>query len=237
MSKLNVGDTIPHVDLHRLGASGLETHASKAYFAGRRIAVFSLPGAFTPTCSASHVPRYDELQPLLAARGIDEIICLSVNDAFVMRAWGIAEGADRITFLADGNGDFTRGMGQLVGKESLGFGERSWRYSMIVNDGTIEALFEEPHEPGDPYGVSDADTMLAHLDADAEVIDIAMITKPGCSHCARARQLLTDKGLEWTELPASPRVLRAVSETHTTPRIFVNGRLIGGADELEVFLD
>ncbi len=108
--------------------------------------LFSLPGAFTPTCSSSHVPRYNQLQPAFEAAGVDEIICVSVNDAFVMDEWQRAQNADRVSFLPDGNGDFTDGMGLLVGKEDLGFGKRSWRYSMLVRDGVIE-----PEQPGCPF--------------------------------------------------------------------------------------
>ena len=136
-------------------------------FAGKNVIVFSLPGAFTPTCSSSHVPRYNQLAPVFKAHGIDEIICVSVNDAFVMSEWALSQNADRVTFLPDGNGDFTDGMGLLVGKEDLGFGRRSWRYSMLVRDGVIEKMFVEPdfgdNCPTDPFEVSDADTMLAHL--------------------------------------------------------------------------
>lgn len=136
-------------------------------FAGRRVIVFSLPGAFTPTCSSTHLPRYEELYEQLAAEGVDDIYCLSVNDAFVMFQWSKQIGADKVKMLPDGNADFTRQMGMLVDKTNLGFGQRSWRYSMVVNDGTIEKMFIEPdfqdNCPTDPFEVSDADTMLAYL--------------------------------------------------------------------------
>jgi thioredoxin-dependent peroxiredoxin len=136
-------------------------------FGGKRVVVFSLPGAFTPTCSTTHLPRYEELYDEIAAQGIDQIICISVNDAFVMFQWGKNVGAERVFLLPDGNGEFSRKMGMLVEKNNLGFGMRSWRYSMVVNDGTIEKLFAEPEYgdncPTDPFEVSDADTMLAYL--------------------------------------------------------------------------
>lgn len=136
-------------------------------FGGKRVVVFSLPGAFTPTCSSTHLPRYEELYDEIKAQGIDEVICLSVNDAFVMFQWGKAQGAKNVFLLPDGNGEFTRKMGMLVEKTNLGFGMRSWRYSMVVNDGTIEKIFVEPDYgdncPTDPFEVSDADTMLAYL--------------------------------------------------------------------------
>lgn len=136
-------------------------------FGGKRVVVFSLPGAFTPTCSTSHLPRYEELYNEFKALGIDEVICVSVNDAFVMFQWGKQQGAKNVFLLPDGNAEFTRKMGMLVDKSNLGFGLRSWRYSMVVNDCKIEKIFIEPgyedNCPTDPFEVSDADTMLNYL--------------------------------------------------------------------------
>lgn len=136
-------------------------------FAGKRVVVFSLPGAFTPTCSSTHLPRYEELFEEIKAQGVDDIYCISVNDAFVMFQWSKHIGAQNVKMLPDGNADFTRQMGMLVDKSNLGFGLRSWRYSMVVNNGEIEKGFIEPEYqdncPTDPFEVSDADTMLAYL--------------------------------------------------------------------------
>jgi thioredoxin-dependent peroxiredoxin len=136
-------------------------------FNGKRVVIFSLPGAFTPTCSSTHLPRYEELYEEIKSQGVDEIYCLSVNDAFVMFQWGKNLGADKVKLLPDGNGEFTRKMGMLVEKSNLGFGMRSWRYSMVVKDGTVEKVFAEPGYSDncetDPFEVSDADTMLAYL--------------------------------------------------------------------------
>ena len=139
-------------------------------FKGRRVVVFSLPGAFTPTCSNEQCPNYDRLYDEITAQGIDEIYCISVNDAFVMYNWQQKLGTKRIKFIPDGSAKFTKAMGMLVNKDHVGFGERSWRYSMVVNDGVIEAFFEEPGKNdegkgGDPYEVSDPETMLAWLKA------------------------------------------------------------------------
>lgn len=136
-------------------------------FKGKKVIVFSLPGAFTPTCSSTHAPgfeaKYDEFKTL----GIDAVICLSVNDAFVMFNWKKNLGIEKVFMLPDGNADFTRAMGMLVKKENLGFGDRSWRYSMYVEDGTIKKMFVEEgmvdNCETDPFFVSDADTMLAYL--------------------------------------------------------------------------
>jgi thioredoxin-dependent peroxiredoxin len=148
-----------------------QDQTTQEIFGGKRVVVFSLPGAFTPTCSSTHLPRYEELFDDLAAQGIDQVICVSVNDAFVMYQWGKNIGANKVKLLPDGNGEFTRKMGMLVDKSNLGFGMRSWRYSMVVNDGAIEKMFIEPdHEDNhahDPFEVSDADTMLAYLKGSA----------------------------------------------------------------------
>ena len=210
-------------------------------FGGKTVVVFSLPGAFTPTCSSSHVPRFDQLSDTFRKLGVDEIVCISVNDAFVMNEWKESQSAENVTFLPDGNGEFTEKMGLLVDKEDLGFGKRSWRYSMLVRDGVIEKMFIEPTEPGDPYGVSDADTMLRYLDPDAPApIDVAVLSRGGCPHCSRAKGLLRDAGIEFEALELnkqySDRTLRAVAAATSLPQVFINGENIGGADELEAWL-
>ncbi|NEN95118.1 MAG: peroxiredoxin [Moorea sp. SIO1F2] len=144
-----------------------QDRTTQEIFGGKRIVLFSLPGAFTPTCSSTHLPRYEELYDEIKAQGVDQVICLSVNDAFVMFQWGKQQGVQNIFLLPDGNGEFTRKMGMLVEKDNLGFGMRSWRYSMVVDNGKIEKMFVEPgyedNCPTDPFEVSDADTMLAYL--------------------------------------------------------------------------
>jgi len=141
--------------------------SSDEIFAGKNVVLFSLPGAFTPTCSTSHLPRYEELYEAFKAQGVDAVVCLSVNDAFVMFQWGKSQNAENVFLLPDGSGEFTRKMGMLVDKDNLGFGQRSWRYSMYVEDGEIKQLFSEPgfedNCPTDPFEVSDADTMLDYL--------------------------------------------------------------------------
>mmetsp|Transcript_6014 Transcript_6014/g.14608 ORF Transcript_6014/g.14608 Transcript_6014/m.14608 type:complete len:241 (+) Transcript_6014:70-792(+) len=141
--------------------------SSSEIFSGKKVVLFSLPGAFTPTCSSNHLPRYEELYEEFKSLGVDSIVCLSVNDAFVMFKWGKDQGAKNVFLLPDGNGEFSRKMGMLVEKANLGFGYRSWRYSMLVNDGKIEKIFSEKgfadNFGEDPFEVSDADTMLAYL--------------------------------------------------------------------------
>lgn len=141
--------------------------SSEEIFAGRKVVVFALPGAFTPTCSSTHLPGFEEKYPEFKELGVDEIYCLSVNDAFTMFQWGKHLGVNKVKLLPDGSGEFSRLMGMLVRKDNLGFGERSWRYSMLVEDGNVTALFSEPGKcdncPTDPFEVSDAGTMLNHL--------------------------------------------------------------------------
>ena len=136
-------------------------------FADKKIVLFALPGAFTPTCSSTHLPGYENNYERFLAAGIDDVYCLSVNDAFTMFQWGKQQELENVKLLPDGSGDFSRLMGMLVKKDNLGFGMRSWRYSMLVEDGKITKLFSEPGKrddaDDDPFEVSDADTMLAYI--------------------------------------------------------------------------
>jgi peroxiredoxin len=136
-------------------------------FKGKKIVLFALPGAFTPTCSSTHAPGYEAHYDDMKKLGVDEVICLSVNDAFVMKKWADDLGIKKVFMLPDGNGEFTRKMGMLVKKENLGFGERSWRYSMFVDDGVIKKMFVEDQFSDnceeDPFEVSDASTMFTYL--------------------------------------------------------------------------
>jgi len=136
-------------------------------FKGKKVVLFALPGAFTPTCSTTHLPGYEEHYDEFKALGVDSVVCLSVNDAFVMYSWGKAQNAENVFLLPDGSGEFTRKMGMLVNKDNVGFGFRSWRYSMVVEDGEITKMFVEDgfsdNFGADPFEVSDAETMLAYL--------------------------------------------------------------------------
>ncbi|MGV6826934.1 MAG: glutathione peroxidase [bacterium] len=215
--------------------------SSEEIFANKTVVVFSLPGAFTPTCSSTHLPRYNELADVFAENGVDEIVCISVNDAFVMDAWKKDQEASNVTLIPDGNGDFTRGMGMMVDKRDLGFGDRSWRYSMLVRDGVIEKMFIEPDVPGDPFEVSDADTMLNHINPHArKPSSISMITKPGCPYCARAKAMLAERGMSYDEITlghdATLTSVRAITGKETVPQVFIDGHYVGGSDDLESYL-
>lgn len=156
-----VGDKVPNVNFVKPTAEGPQPLSSDALFAGKRVALFSVPGAFTPTCSAKHLPGFVEKAAELKAKGIDEIACTAVNDAFVMGAWGkSAGGDDSVTMLADGNGDFAKAVGLEMDGSKFGMGTRGQRFAMIVNDGTVEQLFVEA--PGE-FRVSSADYMLEQI--------------------------------------------------------------------------
>ncbi|MEW6993486.1 glutathione peroxidase [Colwelliaceae bacterium MEBiC 14330] len=231
------GQKVPNATFPIIANDQWSARTSDEIFANKTVVVFSLPGAFTPTCSSSHLPRYNELAPKLFANGVDEIVCISVNDTFVMNAWAKDQDASNISFIPDGNGEFTQGMGLLVDKSDLGFGKRSWRYAMLVKNGIIEKMFIEPDLPGDPFEVSDADTILNYINPEAvQKTEIAIFTKHGCSHCTKAKALLAEKGLQYEEMilgeDTSISAMRAITKADTTPQIFIDGKHIGGNDEL-----
>ncbi|HKK14145.1 MAG TPA: glutathione peroxidase [Gammaproteobacteria bacterium] len=235
------GQSVPEVTFRTRRNGEWVDVRSGDIFAGRTVVVFSLPGAFTPTCSSSHVPRFNELADTFRANGVDEIVCVSVNDAFVMNAWRKDQHADNITFLPDGNGEFTEAMGMLVDKSDLGFGRRSWRYSMLVRDGTIDKMFIEPDVPGDPYEVSDADTMLDYINPEAgRPDDITVFTKAGCPFCARTKEMLSRHGYAFEEIElggdVTIRSVRAVTGRDTVPQMFINGEHVGDSEAVEAWI-
>lgn len=236
------GQAIPSVTWRtREGDSWVDV-SSDDIFKGKTVVVFSLPGAFTPTCSSTHLPRYNELADCLKQEGVDDIVCLSVNDTFVMNAWKASQECANITVIPDGNGEFTKGMGMLVSKDDLGFGDRSWRYSMLVKDGVIEKMFIEPEKPGDPFEVSDADTMLDYINPKAAKPEsVAIFTKPGCPYCAKAKKLLTEKGYQYEEIilgkDATIAGMRAITGRETVPQVYIGADHIGGSDDLEAYFN
>jgi glutathione-dependent peroxiredoxin len=235
------GKRVPNVTLKTRTNHQWKNVTTDEVFKGWTVVLFSLPGAYTPTCSSTHLPRYNELAGVFRANGVDEIVCLSVNDAFVMNEWKQDQDAENITLLPDGNGEFTAGMGMLVDKSDVGFGKRSWRYSMVVKNGVIEKMFIEPEKEGDPLEVSDADIMLKYINPKAVAPEpVVIFAKPGCPHCARAKALLDSKGYRYDEFTLGKHVtshtLRAVSGSDTWPQIFIDGKLIGSADQLEIYI-
>ncbi len=155
-----VGDKLPDVKLVKVTDAGPDAVQSADYFAGKRVALFSVPGAFTPTCSAKHLPGFVEKAAEFKAKGIDEIACTAVNDPFVLGAWNKAGGSADVTMLADGNGDFVEALGLTMDGSAFGLGKRGQRFAMVVNDGTVEQLHVEG--PGE-FKVSSAEYVLEHL--------------------------------------------------------------------------
>ena len=161
------GYQVPQVEFVFRESGEFVTRTSKELFDGKRVVIFSLPGAFTPTCSAYQLPGFEEKYDDFIGSGIDDIYCLSVNDGFVMNAWAKGQGIEKVKLIPDGNAYFTRSMGMLVTKSNLGFGDRSWRYAAVVNDGIIEKLFVEAgkrdNADTDPYEVTNPETILSYL--------------------------------------------------------------------------
>ena len=235
------GQKIPAVNFKIRENDEWKTATSHEIFNDKTVVAISLPGAFTPTCSSTHLPRYNELAPTFFQNGVDEIVCISVNDAFVMNEWAKDQESQHIRLLPDGNGEFSEHLGMLVDKTDLGYGKRSWRYSMLVKDGVVEKTFIEPNVPGDPFEVSDADTMLNYLNPQAQKPDqIAILTREGCSFCSQAKEDLTKAGLDYVELPlthqARSRVVGAITGAGTVPQIFINGKHIGDGEALKKYL-
>ena len=165
--KFRIGDTDEKGGCTFIGGEWKDV-STKELFGGKKVVIFSLPGAFTPTCSGEQLPTYDEMYSQFKDKGIDDVYCVSVNDAFVMNAWARDLGIKNVKMIPDGDGTFTRSMGMLVNKPKQGFGMRSWRYAAIVNDGTIENMFIEPgqndfSDDDDPYTVSSPEHVLSKL--------------------------------------------------------------------------
>jgi glutaredoxin-like protein len=234
------GSTVPRATFKMLRGGQLGSVSSDDIFKGRRVMLFALPGAYTPTCSTGHVPRFVELAPELRKHGVDDIVCLSVNDPFVMDAWQREQNAETLIFLPDAEGTFTTEMGMLVDKSEAGLGKRSWRYSMLVSDGRIEKMFIEPDKPGDPFEVSDADTALTYLDPSRKLGSVTMFARHGCPFCERAHQILEERGIPHERIylgeGISMNSVRAASGAAKVPQVFIGGKLIGGSDALAEFL-
>jgi glutaredoxin-like protein len=236
------GQNVPNVTFPTRQGDEWVNVTTDELFKGKTVVVFALPGAFTPTCSSTHLPRYNELAGVLKENGVDEIVCLSVNDTFVMNAWLADQEAENITVVPDGSGEFTDGMGMLVDKSDIGFGKRSWRYSMLVKDGVIEKMFIEPNQPGDPFEVSDADTMLNYINPTAKAPKaVTLFTKPGCPFCAKAKAALKDNNIGFEEIilgtDATTVSLRAVSGQTTVPQLFVDGKHLGDSDAVIAYVN
>jgi peroxiredoxin/glutaredoxin len=236
------GQRVPEVELAEMKDGKVRKVPSKELFGGKRVILFALPGAFTPTCSTAHVPGYVALLKEFSAAGIHDVVCLSVNDPFVMEAWQRSEKAEGIHFIADPFAKFTEAMNMAIDHQDAMLGTRSWRYSMIVDDGKIEKMFIEPDVPGDPFEVSDAETMIKYLRPGRKTLGpVLMLARHGCSFCARAKSLLTERGIAYEAVHLGDELtmqgIKAASGTAKVPQIFVDGKLIGGSEQLAEFLN
>jgi glutaredoxin-like protein len=231
------GAQVPDVELGELRDGIVQRIRSADLFRGRRVVLFALPGAFTPTCSTAHVPGYVARLKDFRQAGIDDVLCLSVNDPFVMEAWQRSEKAQGVRFIADPYGVFTEAMGMSVDHRDASLGTRSWRYSMLVDNGKIEIMFIEPDVPGDPFEVSDADTMFKYQKSLGPAF---MLARHGCPHCARAKALLEGRGIAFEAIHLGDELtmqgVKAASGVATVPQIFIDGKLVGGADQLTDYL-
>jgi glutathione-dependent peroxiredoxin len=235
------GSQIPDTELVELRDGKVIRTRTPDLFRGRRIVLFALPGAFTPTCSTTHVPGYVTLLNDFRQAGINDVICLAVNDPYVMDAWQREEKAEGLRFMSDPFGEFTQAMGMAIDHRDAGLGIRSWRYSMLVENGEIKTMFIERDVPGDPFEVSDAETMFKHLRPDYKAPSPAFVlARHGCPHCARAKELLKNQGIDFEVVhlgdELTMRGVKAASGVATVPQIFIDGKLIGGADQLAQYL-
>jgi len=236
------GQKVPHAVFHiREDGKWKNLSTEELFPEGKTVALFSLPGAFTPTCSSVHLPGYNNLMPVLKKNGIDEIVCVSVNDCFVMDAWQKDQKAPNVRFIPDGNGEFTAAMGMTVDDSFIGFNKRSWRYSMIVKNGIISKMFIEPEKEGDPFEVSDAGTMLKFLNAEAKAPEnVFLFSRAGCPHCQRARDALKAHEMSFEEVvlggDITVKSILAVTGKTSSPQVFISGKHIGGADDLVAYL-
>jgi peroxiredoxin/glutaredoxin len=242
MKASSEGQRVPDARLAEMTEGGeVRAVSSRALLGHGRKILFALPGAFTPTCSTAHVPGYVALLNELKSAGIDDVVCLSVNDPYVMQAWQQSEQAQGIHFVADPFAEFTTAMNMAVDHRETLLGTRSWRYSMVIEDGTIEKMFIEPEEGDDPFKVSDAETMLRYLRPGHRGLGpVLMLARHGCPYCHRAKALLTERGIRFDVVHLGDELtmqgVKAASGGTTVPQIFVNGELIGGSDQLADFL-
>jgi peroxiredoxin/glutaredoxin len=235
------GKQVPAVELAELADGKTRRIHSKELFGGRRVIVFALPGAFTPTCSTAHVPGYVALLKDFKEAGIDDVVCLSVNDPYVMEAWQRSEKAQGVHFVADPFAEFTKAMGMAIDHRDAFLGTRSWRYSMLVDDGKIEKMFIEPDVPGDPFEVSDAETLLKYVRPDRKSLGpVLMLARHGCPFCAKAKTLLEERNITYDAIYLGEELtmqgVKAASGAATVPQVFIDGKLVGGSEQLGKFL-
>jgi len=232
---IEIGQLLPNVTLFIEEASQAKAISTRAFFVGRRVALFAVPGAFTPTCSSAHVPRFNALARDFRRAGIDAVVCLAVNDLFVLGAWQQKLGAESLQFLADPKGDFARAVGLLKDLGPLGL--RSRRYALIARDGVVEHCFVEADHDGDPFEVSDADSLLSAHTGVLPPPAVLLFALEGCPRCAKTKELLDQRGLDYEVLhigeQLSMQAVRAATGRHQVPQVFIDGECIGGYEDLQ----
>lgn len=237
------GQKIPAFEFFMFKGEDWISRTTEKLFGHSRVVVFAIPGAFSPICSTLHLPRYNELYETFRSYGIEEVYCLAVNDSFVLNAWKKAERADNIVMLPDPDGEFTKKLGFLVNRNEVCLGNRSWRYSMVINNGVIEKMFIEKGDKGkDPYGESSAENMLKYLNPDVELPpSITLFSKTSCRICAAIRALLEKHHLPFEELHLNEEYTIKTAKALTGPMeelpvLFINGTKFSKIEELEAYL-
>lgn len=232
------GHKVPYVNFKINEDYKWVTKSSDDIFKNKRVVLFALPGAFTPICSTLHLPAYNDLYETFRSYGIDDVYCLAVNDSFVLEAWKRAEKALKITMLPDVDGEFSIKLGFLMNRSDMCLGNRSWRYSMVINDGVIEKMFIEPEgEESDPYGESSAEKMLKYLNPSARLpSSITIFTKHGCADCEEMKDVFRKYSMPFEELILnehfSIKTVKAISASTHLPQVFIDGKRIEDTREL-----
>ena len=221
---MNVGDRVPSIEYASFGSGSKTELKTDDLFKDKLVVLFGLPGAFTPTCSSYHLPEYEKYYSSFRTLGVDSIICCSVNDDFVMRAWAKDLGIKNVTMLPDGTGKFTQGLGMTVDHESLSFGFRSWRYSMLVNDGIIQKSFVEPKTPGDPFTESNATNMLEYLKGNSPLKDHYLIFTNEDQNIIEIENSLKNKNKPYKVISIKERTanLEANEMVHSSLSVLLN---------------
>lgn len=243
LHKVNIaaieGLVIPDTTIHRFDGSFTQIN-SRELFENKRVIIFSPIGAYTPTCSEQHLPRYEELYRTFKQAGIQEVYCVAVNDAFVMNSWAERLRIKHVKMIPDGNGDLCRNLGCLVDRSDVGFGLRSYRFAMVVDNNRIEKVFVEAEDFG--FTSTDADSLLNYVSPSVSAPPrVAILTKAGCAACEKTKSLLTAKKLTFVELPlpdhSRPIAVGAITGgSASVPQVFVDGKLIGGSEAVELWL-
>ncbi len=230
-----IGQRLPSTLLLNVCEGEHVAQKSDDFFRGKRVILFGLPGAFTPICSTSHLPRFEALASEFLHAGVDAIVCIATNDCFVLDVWRKQLGIQHVKFVSDPSGAFTAAMGLLVASDTLG--TRSRRYSLVALDGVVEQFYIEDESGNDSLTVSDADTLLAAITGKPKPPAVLLFAVNGCPACERAKELLDRQGLRYEIIligtDINVQALRAATGQNKLPQVFIDGRYVGGYDQLQ----